>query len=82
MKKNLTRAKIALIAAGASMLTSAISGTIQAFNIDRYGVLEVSVYVVARVIGDLPSATICFGLVYFWLKVKGINENEGTHDHV
>ena len=77
MKKNLTRAKIALIAAAASVLTSAIHGTVQAITTQDYNTLQVLFYIMARVIGDLPSAVICFGLVYGILKAMGIHGEDG-----
>ena len=75
MKKNLTRTKVALIGAAASMLTSGIHGFFEAMNTPSLGgdILRELAYVVGRVIGDLPAALICFGLVYDILRAKGID---------
>lgn len=78
MKKNLTRAKIALIAAAASVLTTTIHGSIQAYYTQHCNILEGIFYVMGRVIGDLPSAVICFVLVYALLKYSGIHGDGGT----
>lgn len=72
-KKNLTRSKIALIAAAASVLTTAMHGSVQAIFTKHYNALDVLFHIVGRVIGDLPSAVICFGLVYGLLKAMGVN---------
>jgi len=77
MKKNLTTTKIALIAAAASVLTSAMHGTMQAINIQNVNTLHVLFYVAGRVIGDLPAAVICFGLAYGLLKVIGNHHGDG-----
>ncbi len=78
MKKNLTSAKIALIAAAASVLTTVIHGSVQAISTQHYNTLQVLFYVIARVIGDLPSAVICFVVVYALLKARGIHGDGGT----
>src|SRR5271157_5449634 len=73
VKKNLTRTKVALIAAAASLLTSAIYGFVKAITTPGYGFnnLEVLVYVVAFTVGSNPSALVCFWLVYVILRAKG-----------
>jgi hypothetical protein len=68
VKKNLTRTKVALIAAAASMLTSAIYGFVRA--IYTPGIRSAVVYAVAFTVGNLPSALICFGLVYGILRAN------------
>jgi hypothetical protein len=62
---NLTNAKIALIAAAASMLTSAMHGGIEAvFALHYDSVILVLGYILGRVIGDAILPVICFGIVY------------------
>ena len=75
VKKNLTRIKVALIAAEASMLTSVIYGFFKAITTQGQGhdILLAIVYAVAFMVGSLPSALICFGLVYGILRAKGID---------
>lgn len=71
--KNLTRAQIALIAAAASVLTTVLHGGVEAIfgqHLSSAGL--VLFYIIGRVIGDVPLAVICFGLVYGLLKARGI----------
>ncbi len=65
------------------MLTTAIDGFFQAMNTPSIGgdILAELAYVVGRVVGDLPAALICFGLVYGILRAKGIDGVEATDDH-
>jgi hypothetical protein len=83
VKKNLTRIKVALIAGAASLLTSAIYGFVKAITTpgSDFDNLEVLVYVVAFTVGSLPTALICFGLVYGILRAKGIDGMAATDDH-
>lgn len=68
---NLTNAKIALIAAAASVLTSAIHGGFQAvFEFHNSSVPNVIGFMFGRVIGDVPIAVLCFGMVYGWLYLR------------
>ena len=80
MKKNLTRTKVALIAAAASVLTTAIDYFIRAVYNPSLGgdVLEELVNTVAHVVLHLPIALICFGLVYGILRAKRIDGVEVT----
>lgn len=75
MKKNLTRTKVALIAAAASVLTTAIDYFIRAVYNPSLGgdILMELVNVVAHLVIHLPIALICFGLVYGILRAKGID---------
>lgn len=60
-----TRLRLALIATAASMLTSAMHGSIQAiFSSNFDSILNVAAYVFGRVIGDIPLAIICFVITF------------------
>ena len=77
--KRLTRTKVALIAAAASVLTSAMHASIQAvFALHYSSLVLVLGYVFGRVLGDAPLAIICFGVVYGLLKVLGIQADGGS----
>jgi hypothetical protein len=75
VKKHLTRTKVALIAAEAYLLMTAIDLFIRAVYTPSVAgdVLEELVYVVAHLALRLPFALICFGLVYGILRAKGID---------
>lgn len=75
MKKHLTRTKVALIAAEAYLLTTAIDVFIRAMYTPGVGgdILLELVYVVAHLALRLPLALICFGLVYGILRARGID---------
>jgi hypothetical protein len=69
----LTRVQVALIAAAASVLTSAMHGGAQAFfaqNYSSFGLMMA--YVLGRVLGDIPLAIVCFAVVYGFLRFSGI----------
>ena len=66
--------KVALIAAGASVLTSAIHGATQAIFEFSYPLGLTIGYVIGRVIGDVPAAAICFGVVYACLRPGATKE--------
>ena len=78
MKKKLTETKIALIAGAASVLTSAIHATVQVLTTQHYNALAILFYVIGFVVGELPSALICFGLVYGFLRVRHIHGDGDT----
>lgn len=70
---HLTRMQVALIAAAASVLTSAMHAGTQAIFAQSYGSLgPVMGYVIGRVLGDLPLAIVCFGVVYGFLRLCGL----------
>lgn len=61
----ISKIQIALIATGASILTSAMHGSLQAIFSSNFDSIEnILAFVFGRVIGDLPLAIICFGLSY------------------
>ena len=60
------------------MLTSAIHATVHVITTQHYNALEVLFYVMGGVTGELPSALICFGLVYGFLCVRGIHGDGDT----
>lgn len=67
----LTNTQIALIAAAASVLTSAMHAGLQAVFANHYdSVILILAFVVGRVIGDVPISVICFGIVYGWLYLR------------
>ncbi len=71
--KRLTRMQVALIAAAASVLTSTMHAGMQAiFGLKYSSVGHVLGYVFGRVLGDIPLAIICFGVVYGFLKLSRI----------
>ena len=72
----LTRMQVALIAAAASVLTSAMHAGMQAIFSPNYSSLGLMMgYVTGRVLGDIPLAIVCFGVVYGFLKLSGIQAN-------
>lgn len=72
--KRLTKAKIAMVAAGASVLTSAIHGGIEAvFGYDS--ATRVLAYTVGRVAGDIPVAIVCFGVAFGLLTLLGVQQD-------
>lgn len=66
-------AKVALIAAAASVLTSAIHAFAEGVFGHHYGGGVIFGFIIGYVIGELPSALICFVLVYFILKITEIS---------
>jgi len=74
----LTRVQVALIAAAASVLTSAMHAGMQAIFAQNYSSFGLSVgYVIGRVLGDIPLAIVCFAVVYGFLRLAG-NRHEAT----
>ena len=71
----LTKLNVALIAGGASVLTSAMHGTMLAIFDKQYDhASHVLAYVVGRVVGDIPLALICFGLAYALLAILRVQQ--------
>lgn len=74
----LTRIQVALIAASASVLTSAMHASLQAIFAQNNSSSELVMgYVIGRVLGDMPLAIVCFAVVYGFLRLLGI-QGEGT----
>lgn len=74
----LTRMQVALIAAAASVLTSAMHAGMQAIFTLNYSSLGLVMgYVIGRVMGDVPLAIVCFGVVYGFLRLCGL-QADGT----
>lgn len=74
----LTRMQVALIAAAASVLTSAMHAGMQAIFALNYSSLGLVMgYVIGRVLGEVPLAIVCFGVVYGFLRLRGL-QADGT----
>lgn len=74
----ITRMQVALIAAAASVLTSAMHAGVQAIVALNYSSLgQVMGYIIGRVLGDIPLAIVCLGVVYGFLRLRGL-QAEGT----
>ncbi len=73
----LTRIQVALIAAAASVLTSAMHSGMQAIFAQNYGsLMPVMSYVIGRVLGDVPLAIVCFGVAYGFLRLCGLQADD------
>jgi len=71
----LTRIQVALIAAAASVLTSAMHAGMQAIFAQNYSSLGLMMgYVIGRVLGDIPLAIVCFAVVYGFLRLSGTQD--------
>lgn len=74
----LTRMQVALIAAAASSLTSAMHAGLQAIFASNYSSVGLAMgYVIGRVLGDIPLAIVCFVVVYGFIKFSGV-QDDGT----
>lgn len=69
-----TKAKIALVAAAASLFTTAFHGAAQAFFEFHYPIGHIIGYILGRLIGDSPVALVCYGITFYWLKAGGMQD--------
>lgn len=77
--RRLTRTQVALIAAAASVLTSAMHAGLQAVFALNYSSLGLVLgYISGRVLGDVPLALICFVVVYGIMKAFEIQADGGS----